>query len=126
MIYGIGLDTVLVSRFQRFLDDKKLAMINRIFTAEELAKCSRRKDAASCYAARFAAKEALLKAFGTGLAKGLAWHDIEVVNDANGKPYFKLSGAAYEIYKTAMLQEPLLTISHDGGHAVAMVILEKS
>lgn len=124
MIYGIGVDIAAVERFQRFLDSGKTALIERLFTAAERSRCEGRKDAASCLAARFAAKEAFLKALGTGLRDGLSWHDIEVSNNELGKPELNLTGKAAELYKTCNLAQVLLSLSHDGGNAVAMVVLE--
>ena len=117
MIYGIGTDIVAIERFQRFLDTGNTGVIERIFTVAERATCAARKDAASCLAGRFAAKEAFLKALGTGLRSGISWHDMEVVNDVLGKPELMLSGKAG-------LKCVLLSLSHDGGSAIAMVILE--
>lgn len=124
MIFGIGVDIAAVERFQRFLDTGKSALIERLFTPAERSRCESRKDAASCLAARFAAKEAFLKALGTGLRDGLSWHDIEVSNDALGKPELHLSGKAAELYEDHNLAQALLSLSHDGGNAVAMVVLE--
>jgi holo-[acyl-carrier protein] synthase len=124
MIYGIGIDTVEIARFRRFLDESNTALIARLFTGEERERCSVRKDAASCYAARFAAKEAFLKALGTGLRDGISWHDMEVVNDELGKPELRLSGRTREVFGEMRLSAAFLSLSHDGGHAVAMVVLE--
>lgn len=126
MIYGIGTDIVSTARFQRFLDEGNNALLERLFTSSERSICHSRKDSASCLAARFAAKEAFLKAMGTGLRNGISWHDMEVVNDALGKPELVLSGKASELIQAHGLRKPLLSMSHDGGHAVAMVVLEVS
>jgi len=124
MIHGIGVDIVATSRFQSFLDKGNSAIFERLFTDSERETCSRRKDSASCFAARFAAKEAFLKALGTGLRDGISWHDMEVANDALGKPELILSGKAAELYQAGKLAGMHLSLSHDGGHAVAMVVLE--
>lgn len=124
MIHGIGVDIAATDRFQRFLDQGNNALLERLFTSVELSTCRNRKDAASCFAARFAAKEAFLKALGTGLRDGISWHDIEVVNDNLGKPELILSGKAAELFQARSLRDALLSVSHDGGHAVAMVVLE--
>lgn len=124
MIFGIGIDIVATSRFQRFLDQDNSAILERLFTPAERARCAGRKDSASCLAARFAAKEAFMKALGTGLRDGIVWHDVEVVNDALGKPGLSLSGRAGEMLREQAVNAPLLSISHDGGHSVAMVVLE--
>lgn len=124
MIYGIGTDIVAIERFQRFIDSGNSAIMERLFTKAESSGCGRRKDAASCLAARFAAKEALLKAFGTGLRDGISWLEIEVSNDALGKPELNLSGKAAELFQAKELIGMHLSLSHDGGNAVAMVVLE--
>jgi holo-[acyl-carrier protein] synthase len=124
MIYGIGTDIVAIERFQRFIDAGNSAVIDRLFTPAERSRCESRKDAASCLAARFAAKEAFLKALGTGLRDGISWREMEVTNDATGKPEMKLSGKAKEHFAAKELHQIFLSLSHDGGNAVAMVVLE--
>jgi holo-[acyl-carrier protein] synthase len=124
MIYGIGTDIVAVERFQRFIDSGNTAIIERLFTPAERTRCEKRKDAASCLAARFAAKEAFLKALGTGLRDGLSWLDMEVSNDALEKPELNLSGTAADLFQRQGLMRVHLSLSHDGGNAVAMVVLE--
>jgi len=124
MISGIGIDTVDIARFRRFLDEGNQAIIARLFNQEERDRCSARKDAASCYAARFAAKEAFLKALGSGLRDGISWHDMEIVNNESGKPELLLAGRARELFEKQGLSAVFLSLSHDGGQAVAMVVLE--
>lgn len=124
MIYGIGTDIVEVTRFQRFIDSGNHAVIDRLFTAAERLRCGSRKDTASCLAARFAAKEAFLKALGTGLRDGLSWLDIEISNDELGKPGLNFSGRAAELIQVHALTGVHLSLSHDGGNAIAMVVLE--
>jgi holo-[acyl-carrier protein] synthase len=124
MIYGIGTDIVAVERFQRFIDSGNTAIIDRLFTPAERTRCTNRKDMASCLAARFAAKEAFLKALGTGLRDGLSWLDMEVTNDSLGKPVLSLSGKASELFHANKLFRIHLSLSHDGGNAIAMVIVE--
>jgi holo-[acyl-carrier protein] synthase len=124
MIYGIGTDIVAVERFQRFIDTGNSAIIERLFTSDERSRCEQRKDAASCLAARFAAKEAFLKALGTGLRDGLSWLEMEVSNDSLGKPALHLSGKAAELFQAHELIRVHLSLSHDGGNAIAMVVVE--
>ena len=124
MIYGIGVDTVAIERFQRFIDSGNTAVIDRLFTSAERSRCAGRKDTASCLSARFAAKEAFLKALGTGLRDGISWHDVEVRNDVLGKPELILSGKAAEQFEASKLVSKHLSLSHDGGSAIAMVVLE--
>ena len=124
MIHGIGVDIAEIARFQRFVAEHNTALIDRLFTERERAACQPRKESGSCYAARFAAKEAFLKALGTGLRDGISWHDVEVVNDPLGKPELYLSGKAQQLFQERGLGSAFLSISHDGGNAVAMVVLE--
>ncbi|MBC8018931.1 MAG: holo-ACP synthase, partial [Verrucomicrobia bacterium] len=86
MISGIGTDIVAIERFQRFVDQNNIALLQRLFTERERTHCSARKNSASCYSARFAAKEAFLKAQGTGLRDGISWQDLEVTHTDLGKP----------------------------------------
>ncbi len=124
MIYGIGVDIVATVRFQRFIDAGNSAVMGRLFTPHERSFCGKRKDAPSCLAARFAAKEAFLKALGTGLRDGISWQDMEVSNNALGKPGLTLSGKAAERVQANGVTGVHLSLSHDGGNAVAMVVLE--
>jgi holo-[acyl-carrier protein] synthase len=124
MIFGIGVDIAATSRFQKFLDQGNIALLERLFSERELTTCSKRKDAASCFAARFAAKEAFLKALGTGLRDGISWHDMEICNDALGKPELQLVGKALDLCTMYAVSKYFLSLSHDGGNAVAMVVLE--
>ena len=124
MILGIGIDTVEIGRFQRFLDEDNQALLDRLFAPAEQEYCHPRKQAASCLAARFAAKEAFVKAMGTGLRDGICWTEIEVCNDQLGKPLLKLSGRALQLFSEQGASAAHLSLSHDGGHAIAQVILE--
>lgn len=125
MVFGIGVDIVEIARFERFLKEGNDGLFQRLFTAVELEYCGGKKHAAQHYALRFAAKESFLKALGTGLRDGLSWKDIEVVNDPLGKPEIRLTGRALELFQQHGLSSCLLSLSHDAGGAVAMVVLEK-
>ncbi len=125
MIIGIGTDIVGIPRFQRHVDAPDSSLLRRIFTDQERAYCIARKSgAAACFAARFAAKESFLKALGTGLSDGISWHDMEVVNDELGKPELRLSRRAEELFRERGGTNLFLSLSHDGGCAVAMMVLE--
>jgi holo-[acyl-carrier protein] synthase len=124
MIFGIGTDIVAIERFQRFMDGGNSAILERLFTPVERSRCGNRKDGASCLAARFAAKEAFLKALGTGLRDGISWLEMEVSNNCVGKPELALSGKAAEQFRANKLVGIHLSLSHDGGSAIAMVVLE--
>ncbi|MFE8599632.1 holo-ACP synthase [Archangium violaceum] len=120
-ILGLGMDICSVERIQRILDGPRAErFLERVYTKAERALCGARADAASAYAARFAAKEALVKALGA--PPGLTWQDMEVVREG-GPPRFRLSGVALaEMEK--LRAEALLAITHDAGVAAATVILQ--
>jgi holo-[acyl-carrier protein] synthase len=125
MIFGTGIDIVDISRFERFVRENNELLFYRLFTPQELAYCVAKKRSAQHFAIRFAAKEAFLKAMGTGLRDGLAWRDMEVVNDQSGKPELKLTGKAEELFHQNGLARTFLSLSHDGNFAIASVILEE-
>lgn len=125
MIYGVGIDTVDITRFERFVRENNLPLLERLFTGGEHEYCRARKQSAQHYALRFAAKEAFLKAVGTGLRDGLSWKDMEVVNDHLGKPDLVLHGRASEVFSSLGLSRCFLSLSHDGNAAVAVVVLER-
>jgi holo-[acyl-carrier protein] synthase len=124
-IVGLGTDLARVDRFRTFVRDNKAALLGRLFTPGERAYALTKKDPAPHLAARFAAKEAFLKALGLGLRKGISWHDMEVVPDELGRPDLQLSGRAAEIVSARQVEVVHLSYSHDGDYAVANVILER-
>jgi holo-[acyl-carrier protein] synthase len=123
-VAGIGTDIARVDRFRRILDDGKHGVIDRIFTDGERLYALAKKDPAPHLAARFAAKEAFLKALGLGLREGITWHDMDVERDQLGRPSLKLTGRAAAIFDSRGLTCTHLSYSHDGDYALAMVILE--
>jgi len=124
MIYGTGVDIVEISRFARFVQENNDALIRRLFTSGEIDYCAARKKSAQHYAIRFAAKEAFLKALGTGLRDGMSWQEMDVVNDEHGKPGIRLSGRVAEVFREKGLARSFLSLSHDANMAVAFVVLE--
>jgi holo-[acyl-carrier protein] synthase len=126
MIFGTGVDIVAISRFERFLREGNEALIRRLFTEGEIAYCAARRLSAQHYALRFAAKEAYVKALGTGLREGMSWQQMEVVNDHYGKPDLLLSGRAAELFRENGLSNCFLTLSHDADVAIAFVVLERA
>ena len=125
-ILGLGTDLARTERFRRFLVEGKAALIERLFTPGERGYSLAKADPAPHLAARFAAKEAGMKAFGLGWRDGLAWHDFEVVPDALGKPDLVLGGRAAELAAERGVSRVHLSYSHDGDYAVATVILESA
>jgi holo-[acyl-carrier protein] synthase len=123
-VAGLGTDLARVARFRRFLDEDKQTLLERLFTAGERAYAMAKADPAPYLAARFAAKEAGMKAFGLGWRDGLSWHDFEVVRDPLGRPDLELSGRAAELAAERGIKAVHLSYSHDGEYAVATVILE--
>ena len=87
-IHGIGTDIVKIKRIEDSI--KKKSFINRLFNTKEISKCKKLKNSSNCFAKRFAAKEAFSKALGTGIAKGINFNEIVVLNEKNGKPYIIL------------------------------------
>jgi holo-[acyl-carrier protein] synthase len=100
--------------------------VERVFTPQEIAYAQRRANPYERYAARFAAKEAGMKALGTGWREGLSWHDLEVVNLPTGRPTLQLHRRAAEIARKLGAVNIALSLSHTGEQALAMVILEST
>jgi holo-[acyl-carrier protein] synthase len=117
-------DVVKVERLAQSLARFGERMERRLFTEGELAYCRSFSDPLPHLAARFAAKEALLKALGTGLREGISWQDVEVVNNPLGKPELRLTGKARELAERCGARRSFLSLSHDGDVAIAMVVLE--
>ena len=125
-IVGHGIDIVSVERIGRMLADHGERFLVRCFTAKEQAAGKGRVRAAEHFAARFAAKEAFLKALGMGLTGGLSWTDIEVVSLPTGQPTLALHGPAMLAARTRQVDRTYLSLSHTDGMAVASVIAVKS
>ena len=123
-IVGNGIDLARIPRFRRFIDEGKFGVLERLFTLAERDYALSRKDPASHLAVRFAAKEAFVKALGTGLRFGLSWQQIEVVRDDLGRPSLVLTGRALELMAEKGATRSHLSYSHDGDYGVASVILE--
>lgn len=123
-IVGIGLDAIEIARINRLITNKGDAFSLRVFTPSEIAYCESKKNKAQHYAARFAAKEAVMKALGTGKQLGLSWREIEVYHDPLGKPGIKLSGRALEIAREKGITAIHLSLTHLQELAIAAVILE--
>ena len=122
-IVGTGTDLARIERFRKFLQPGN-KVLERIFSAGERSYALQMKDPAPHLAARFAAKEAFVKALGTGLRDGLSWQQVVVVRDALGCPSLQLSGRAAEMLVERGARSAHLSYSHDGDYAVATVILE--
>lgn len=123
-VRGIGIDVCKVERIAESLTRFGGRMERRLFTPDELAYCRGFKDPMPHLAARFAAKEAASKALGTGLAGGVSWTQIEVVQPGGRVPTLRLSGAALERFQAIGATRSHLSLSHDAGLGVACVVLE--
>jgi holo-[acyl-carrier protein] synthase len=120
--FRVGLDIVEVSRISRLAEEWGDKFMRRLFTEAEIAFCEQLKNKHQSYAARFSAKEALLKAIGTGLSHGARWKDMEVVDDGRSSPRFSLSGVVGELVGK---REVSLSISHTEEYAAAVVVLRQ-
>lgn len=121
MIAGIGIDVVEVERIQKLLEKWGRRVTVRLFTEHEIAQCSSRREAAQCFAARWAAKEALAKAVGHGWCSHFSWTDVEVSNDGAGKPALKISGKTRQLVKN---RNVFLSLTHTEAFAAAVVVVE--
>jgi len=119
-VHAIGVDLCEIDRIGRIVEQHGERFVNKVFTPEEIAYCLKRQSSAASFAARFAAKEAVLKALGTGLRGKFRWKDIEVKNDKLGKPELKFYGATGRILKNRKI---LLSLSHTSDYAIAFVVV---
>jgi holo-[acyl-carrier protein] synthase len=122
IIAGIGTDIVECLRIAQMIERHGELFLTRVYTPYEIDYCSARKAATQHYAGRFAAKEAVLKALGTGWTRGIHWADIEVRNDLGGKPSIALAGGARELCGKLGITEMLISISHCRSHATAFAV----
>ncbi len=124
MIFGIGTDIVRVARMQQDLDRFGERFAERILTANEMQEFRRNAGKANFLARRFAAKEAAVKALGTGFSQGVQLHDIEVGHDAQGKPLLEFRGRAREFMREKSITVSHISLADEQDHAVAFVTLE--
>lgn len=122
LIIGVGTDIVEVVRIGQMIERHGEVFLNRVFTADEIRYCQRRREYTQHYAGRWAAKEAVMKTLGTGWSRGVGWRDIEVCSSRSGQPSIILRGAAREIAQQAGIAEVLISISHCRTFATATAI----
>lgn len=126
MILGVGIDIIEVARirssFERFGD----RFLQRILLPEEIRYCLSHKHPAPHLAARFAAKEAVSKAFGTGIGRHLGWHDVEVMRKDSGEPYLILHGNGRQLLESRGGKFGHISLSHTESYAAAVAVLERS
>lgn len=121
-ILGIGVDIIEIARLEDSIRRHGQSFLDRLFLASEQEYCAPHRQPARCYAARFAAKEAVAKAFGTGIGAQLEWLDIEIRRKATGEPFAVLHGLGAETAKRMGISEILLSLSHSEHYAVANAI----
>jgi holo-[acyl-carrier protein] synthase len=125
-VRGIGIDVVQISRMRVVIARWEERFLRRVFTEREIAYCRSRRDPVPHFAARFAAKEAGLKALGTGLRFGIQWRELEVVRERGQAPTLMLSGRSREIGTSRGGRRMLLALTHDGDYALAQAMLVSS
>jgi holo-[acyl-carrier protein] synthase len=125
VIVGSGVDLCEVERIKIAISRHGRRFVERIFTEREIAYAERKANLYERYAARFAAKEAGMKALGTGWRGGVAWRDFEVVNLPTGRPTLQFHGKAAEYARRMGVETTSLSLTHTSVQAMAMVILEK-
>lgn len=124
VIVGLGLDIAEIDRIEAAITRHGAPFLERVYSTREISYCESHKNKFERYAARFAAKEAAMKALGTGWRRGVRWRDIEVEREPGGKPTLHLEGAAREIADGLGVKNIALTITHSGNFALAEVIFE--
>ncbi len=123
MIKGIGVDIVDNARMDKILKPKTgKRFLHRVYTPSEIEYCQHKAKSVEHFAARFAAKEAVFKALGTGWSKGIAWKDVEVLHDEAGAPRIVLHGTAQEIFHDRGGGSILLSLSHTSQLAIAQAV----
>jgi holo-[acyl-carrier protein] synthase len=124
MIVGLGVDVAEVDRIEAAIARRGRAFLERVYTPLEIAYCERHRNRAERFAGRFAAKEAAMKALGTGWSHGVRWVDIEVVREPSGKPTLLLYGESRVIADRLGVKSIALSITHTGNTALAQAIFE--
>jgi holo-[acyl-carrier protein] synthase len=124
MIVGTGIDIAEVPRIRLSIERFGLRFLERIYTAKEMQYCDSKANRVERYAARFAAKEAAMKALGTGWNHGVRWRDCEVIRMPGGRPTIAFHGKAGEFATKLGVKNAALSISHTEEQAIAQVILE--
>ncbi len=124
MIVGVGVDIAEVGRLRQTVERYGEVFLRRVYTQAERAYCEQSRNKYERFAGRFAAKEAAMKALGTGWAKGVRWTDIEVVRQKGGRPTLELRGVARETADRLGVKHISITITHTAAQALAQVIFE--
>ena len=123
-VLGIGVDLVECARIERSIQRFGEKFLHRVFTDGEIAYSMSMKFPARHLAARFAAKEAVSKAFGTGIGKAMGWRNIDVQKKPSGEPFLIFSGPAQELARQRSVTAAFVTLSHTEHHAIACIVLD--
>ncbi len=123
-IIGIGTDIIECLRIAQMIERHGELFVRRVYTDHEIGYCSTKKASTQHYAGRWAAKEAVLKALGTGWRRGISWRDIEIRNQPGGAPTIALCGGAREVFEESGIRKMHISISHCRSHATAYAIAE--
>lgn len=123
MIYGIGNDIIEVERVKKAIE-KNRGFKEKVFSQKEITLCESKGNKYQSYAARFAGKEAFMKALKTGWAEGISWTEIEILSEESGAPFLVLSGQTLSFVKECNISHTHITMSHVKAYAIADVILE--
>jgi len=126
MIFGIGIDAVSIARIDRLLKARSDTFLKKVFSKSEIEEGMKREDRASFFAARFAAREAFVKALGTGFRKGVSLRDVKVSKGEIGKPELSFSRRGAALLRAHGITKCHVSITHDGDSAQAIVILESA
>ncbi len=124
MILGVGTDIIEVARVKASRERFGGRFLNRVLLTNEIAYCLSHKNPAPFIAARFAAKEAISKAFGTGIGAALGWHDMEIRRKESGEPFVVLHGKGEKLFKSRRAKRLLVSLSHTRDYAAVMAVLE--
>jgi holo-[acyl-carrier protein] synthase len=124
MIVGMGIDVAEVKRIRAVVESQGQRFVRRVYTEKEAAYCEQFKNKHERYAGRFAAKEAAMKALGTGWSRGVRWVDVEVVRQRGGRPTLQLHGEARKIADALGVKSIAISITHTAEQAFAQVIFE--
>ena len=123
MIFGIGVDVVENARIRQSIDRIGDPFLDRVFTSKEREYCDAMRYPDRHYAARFAAKEAIAKAFGTGIGENLNWRDMEILRRDSGEPFVVMSGIGKEFAKSKRIHQIMISLTHTDHYAAANAVV---
>jgi len=124
MLIGTGVDLIEIERIAQSIERYGDRFLRRVFTDQEIAYCSRKRDSAESFAARFAAKEAAAKALGTGISRGVTWNEFQVTRQPGDRPTLELRGRAALLAGELGVRNISLSLTHTATLAMASVMME--